>query len=119
MAQPRKTTGMRILATWKKLRLGWVGLIIFLLGWVDNLLQPQCLGLALLHSQELVRRHLVWQQYEGAELGYRRGNDDEEAGSDEAEVDDQRNVEPGEVAERGHCLPVEVDQRRPAQQVLL
>ena len=28
----------------------------------DHLLQPQCLGLPLLHSQELVKRHLVWKR---------------------------------------------------------
>ena len=29
----------------------------------DHLLQPQCLGLPLLHSQELVKKHLVWKRY--------------------------------------------------------
>ena len=29
----------------------------------DHLLQPQCLRLPLLHSQELVKRHLVWKRY--------------------------------------------------------
>ena len=28
----------------------------------DHLLQPQCLGLPLLHSQELVKRHLGWKR---------------------------------------------------------
>ena len=29
----------------------------------DHLLQPQCLGLPLLHSQELVKTHLLWKRY--------------------------------------------------------
>ena len=48
---------------------------------------------------------------EGGE--YRRGDDNEKADGDKAEVDDQPDVEEGEVAEGGHQLPVGVDQRGP------
>ena len=48
---------------------------------------------------------------EGGE--YRRGDDNEKADGDKAKVDDQPDVEEGEVAEGGHQLPVGVDQRGP------
>ena len=41
---------------------------------------------------------------EGGWGGYRRGDNDEDA-----EVDNQSNVEEGEVAEGGHLLPIGVD----------
>ena len=46
---------------------------------------------------------------EGGWGGYRRGDNDEEADGDKAEVDNQSNVEEGEVAEGGHLLPIGVD----------
>ena len=52
----------------------------------------------------------ITQKVQGA---YRRGNDHKDAKGNEAKVDDQSNVEVGEVAEWRHLLPIGVHQVRP------
>ena len=44
---------------------------------------------------------------------YRRGNDDKNAAGDEGEVDEEDDVEEGEVAQRGHVLAVGAHQVGP------
>ena len=44
---------------------------------------------------------------------YRRGNDDENAAGDKGEVDEEDDVEEGEVAQRGHVLAVGAHQVGP------
>ena len=44
---------------------------------------------------------------------YRRGNDDKNAAGDEGEVDEEDDVEQGEVAQRGHVLAVGAHQVGP------
>ena len=50
---------------------------------------------------------------------YRRGNDDKNAAGDEGEVDEEDNVEEGEVAQRGHVLAVGAHQIGPEQPVAI
>ena len=44
---------------------------------------------------------------------YRRGNDDENAAGEKGEVDEEDDVEEGEVAQRGHVLAVGAHQVGP------